>query len=102
MVKTTVKHGGGSVMVLGCISAFRARDLVFIDSTTTKEVYLRILKESLHKSAEKVGILQLYKFYQDNDPKHSAFVVKEWLLYNCLKVIKTLEQTPNLNPIENL
>ncbi|GFY13649.1 transposable element Tcb2 transposase [Trichonephila clavipes] len=39
---------------------------------------------------------------QDNDPKHTAFVVKEWLLYHCWNQLNTPPQFPDLNVIENL
>ncbi|GFV87270.1 transposable element Tcb2 transposase [Trichonephila clavipes] len=39
---------------------------------------------------------------QDNDPKHTAFVVKEWLLYHCRNQLNTPPQSPDLNVIENL
>ncbi|GFT26609.1 transposable element Tcb2 transposase [Trichonephila clavipes] len=39
---------------------------------------------------------------QDNDPKHTAFVVKEWLLYHCRNQLNTPPQSPELNVIENL
>ncbi len=66
-----------------------------------KHMYKDILEKNLKKSAEKLGILSTYKFYQDNDPKHKSMLVKEWLLYNCPKVIATPAQSPDLNPIEN-
>lgn len=101
-LKPTVKHGGGHVMVWGCISAKGMGNLVFIDGIMNKEQYLRILRENLRQSAERMGVLRSFKFYQDNDPKHKAHVVREWLLYNCPKVIQTPAQSPDLNPIENL
>ncbi|GFY34676.1 uncharacterized protein TNCV_1373671 [Trichonephila clavipes] len=39
---------------------------------------------------------------QDNDPKHTAFVVKEWLLCHCRNKHNTPPQSPDLNVIENL
>ncbi|GFX39107.1 transposable element Tcb1 transposase [Trichonephila clavipes] len=39
---------------------------------------------------------------QDNDPKHTAFVVKEWLLYHGRNKHNTPPQSPDLNVIENL
>ena len=50
-----------------------------------KNVYLNILKDNLHKSAMRMGIQSTFKYYQDNDPKHKARVVQEYLLYNCLQ-----------------
>ena len=48
--------------------------------------------------------MESFHFYQNNDPKHTelAEVVKEWLLYNCPRVVKTPSQSPDLNIIENL
>ncbi|GFW21422.1 transposable element Tcb1 transposase [Trichonephila clavipes] len=37
-----------------------------------------------------------------NDPKHTAFVVKEWLFYHCQNKHNTPPQSPDLNVIENL
>ena len=55
-------------MVWGCMSAYGVGELVFIDEYMDKLKYLQILKENLKKSAENMGILDTYKFYQDNDP----------------------------------
>ncbi|GFS76669.1 transposable element Tcb1 transposase [Trichonephila clavipes] len=38
---------------------------------------------------------------QDNDPKHTAFVV-EWLLYHCRNQLNILPQSPDLNVIDHL
>ncbi len=65
-------------------------------------MYINILRENLHTSAEKMGIRRTFKFYQDNDPKHKAYKTHEWLLYNCPKVLETPPQSPDINPIENL
>lgn len=43
-VKPTVKHGGGSVMVWGCMSASGVGNLAFIDGIMDRYVYLSILK----------------------------------------------------------
>lgn len=101
-INSTVKHGGKSVMVWGAMGYNGVGDLVFIDTTMNKEVYLNILKNNLVSSAEKLGVSNNYCFYQDNDPKHTALDVRLWLLYNCPKVLKTPPQSPDLNPIEHL
>ncbi len=72
----------------------------FIEGNTDKRMYKDILEKNLRRSAEKLGILSTYKFYQDNDAKHKSMLVKECLLYNCPKVIATPAQSPDLNPIE--
>jgi len=42
------------------------------------------------------------RLQQDNDPKHTARVFREWLLYNVRKQLKTPPQLPDLNPTEHL
>lgn len=98
----TVKHGGGNVMVWGCIAAGGAGKLEFIESNMDKHLYLKILKENLKQSAEQLGLdKNNFLFQQDNDPKHTSYLVKEWLLYNC-KQLHTPPQSPDLNPIEHV
>lgn len=101
-LRPTVKHGGGHVMVWGACSAGGVGKLHFVEGNMDKIQYLNILKANLKQSAEKLGIEDSFHFYQDNDPKHTALIVKEWLLYNCPRVIKTPPQSPDLNIIENL
>lgn len=98
----TVKHGGGGVMVWGCMAASGVGYLAFIDGIMDHRKYIDLLKQNLQPSAEKLGLSNRFKFYQDNDPKHSAINTKLLLLYNCPKIIKTPPQSPDLNPIEHL
>jgi len=98
----TVKHGGGSVLVWGCFSSHGVGKLVFIDGIMDHKMYINILKENLKKSAEDMGIGQHFYFQQDNDPKHTAYNTKMWLLYNVPKQFSTPPQSPDMNPIENL
>ncbi|GFV74952.1 transposable element Tc1 transposase [Trichonephila clavipes] len=51
-MRGTVKHGGGSIM------------------------------NNLIQRASKLGLDGSFTFQQDNDPKHTVRVVREWLLYN--------------------
>lgn len=101
-LKPTVKHGGGSVMVWGSFSASGPGALHFIDGIMNQHVYLDILKLNLPLSVQKLGLSDRWKFYQDNDPKHKAYWVRSWLLYNCPHVMETPPQSPDINPIENL
>lgn len=98
----TVKHGGGGVLVWGCMAASGVGELVFIEEIMDKMLYLNILKNNLSKSAEKLGLAGNYYFQQDNDPKHTAHIVREWILYNTPHTLKTPPQSPDLNPIEHL
>ena len=61
-----------------------------------------ILKKNLQESAEKLAIKDDFIFQQDNDPKHTARIVKEYLLYHVPRRLQTPPQSPDLNPIEHL
>ena len=41
----TVKHGGGGIMIWGCMVASRVGRLTFIDSTLNHMGYLNVLKK---------------------------------------------------------
>lgn len=98
----TVKHGGGNIMVWGCMSAHGVGKLHFVEGNMDQYQYIEILKKNLHSSADKMGLSGNFVFQQDNDPKHSAMNTKLWLLYNTPKYVKTPPQSPDLNPIEHL
>lgn len=98
----TVKYGGGSVMVWGCMSASGVGKLVFIDGKMDQYVYKNILEENLLASARKLNIEADWIFQHDNDPKHTARSVKNWLAANVDSVLEWPPQSPDLNPIEHL
>lgn len=98
----TVKYGGGSVMVWGCMSANGVGKLRFVETNMDRFVYLDILKSSLQDSATMLGLSGAWYFQQDNDPRHTSHIVKEWLLYNVPKQLHSPPQSPDLNPIEHL
>ncbi|CAK9809367.1 Transposable element Tc1 transposase [Anthophora plagiata] len=52
----TVKHGGGGVLVWGCMSASGVGKLKFIETIMDQHVYLDILRENLKSSAEKLNL----------------------------------------------
>jgi len=77
-------------------------NLVFIDGIMNHSLYLNILKNNLKLSAQNLGIGNNFIFNHDNDPKHTALNVRLWCLYNCLQVLKTPPQSPDLNAIEHI
>lgn len=91
-------------MVWSCITYEGVGWFVDIgDETMKKEDYLKILKTDL------INTLKSYKlreddieFMQDNDPKHTAGIVKTWLASRKFSVMTWPANSPDLNPIENM
>lgn len=101
-LRPTVKHGGGSVMVWGCFGAKGVGNLEFIEGNMTGVSYTGILNRNLFESGRKVGLGRRFTFQQDNDPKHTSKVAKEFFKINKVKVLDWCPQSPDLNPIEHL
>jgi len=101
-IQPTVKHGGGHVMVWGCMSYNGVGNLAFIEGIMNAQMYIDVLRDNLQQSAIKLGIQETFQFQQDNDPKHTAKKTREWLLQNVPKQLFTPPQSPDVNPIENL
>ncbi len=69
-VLPTVKHGGGGVMVWGCMSAAGTGELQFIEGTMNANMYCDTLKQSRIPSLQR--LCRRAVFQHDNDPKHTS------------------------------
>ena len=102
-VKETVKHGGGSVMVWGCMTWCGPGFICKIDGATDQYLYKEIFEDDLIKTIEWYGLNPHQVIFQhDNDPKHRAKSVQDWLKNQPFDVLQWPPQSPDLNPIEHL
>ena len=101
--RKTVKGGGGSVMVWGCISRNSVGPLIEIQGTLDASRYISMILEPFLKywrsfrRARKKAI-----FMHDNAPCHRARKVTAWLGRKRIKILTWPPQSPDLNPIENV
>ena len=98
----TAKHGGGNVKCWACFSSSGVGRSIFIDGNMTGESYREILENNLLRSVEKLDMSDDWIFQHDNDPKHRAAIVANWLNRNGLERLHWPSFSPDLNPIEHL
>ena len=101
--KAAFKQGGGKgVMIWGCFSSISGLGPLFqINGIMDRFVYRDILEKQMVPFADDSMPLR-WQFQQDNDPKHTSKLIKNWFNTNQISLLKWPANSPDLNPIENL
>jgi hypothetical protein len=103
LVEGTVKFGGGSVMIWGCMMWDGVGYACKIDGKMDANLYCQILQEDMQKSLDYYGrSCDDTIFQQDNDPKHTSKMAKKWFSDHNIEVLPWPAQSPDMNPIEHL
>jgi len=102
-VTSTVKFGGGSIMVWGCFTTHGVGFMTRIDGGMDAALYCNILDDELKRTVEYYGMDEEKLIFQhDNDPKHTAHKTVEKLQELGYSTLFWPAQSPDLNPIEHL
>jgi transposase len=91
------------VHVWGGISRKGATAVCIFEGIMTAPLYCDILERTLLPFIqEKFPPPSSYRFMQDNDPKHTSCVAKDFFTSKSINWWRTPPESPNMNPIENL
>ena len=101
----SVKHGAGNVMVCGCFGAVKVGDLYKVKGVLNKEGYHSILQRHAIPYGQRL-IGANFLLQQDDDPKHTSKLCKNYLgkmqSAGILSVMEWPAHSPDLNAIELL
>ena len=101
-VQATVQHGGGGIMVWGCISRKGMGILEKVNGRLDGNGYIYILENALVPTRDMLSMPRRWIFQQDNATCHTSKLVKQWFKDENITVMNWPVQSPDLNPIENM
>jgi hypothetical protein len=98
-----VKHGGGKVIVWGCITYNGVGRLERINGIMDRHYYVDILRRSMFGTLDDFKIAKTdFVFQHDNDPKHKSKYTTRFLDSNAILVLPWPPNSPDMSPIENV
>lgn len=101
-VKQMIKHGGGTVMVWGCMTSSGFGRLCLVAGRMNAEQYVSILEDGLLGTLNNQNLdMSNLIFRQDNDPKHKSKRAMAWLRDQGFDILDWPPNSPNMNIIEN-
>lgn len=68
----SMRHGGGSIMLMGCLSSAVIGKMVSIYGKMDGTIYRTAREENMLQSAKHLILGWRLNFKQDNDPKHTT------------------------------
>ncbi|KAG0976309.1 hypothetical protein G6F28_012697 [Rhizopus arrhizus] len=102
-VQHIIKHGGGSLILWGCLTWYGVGYLSNIKGSVNSDFYIGILEDELMKTIDWYDLQnEDIVFQQDNASTHTAKKISKWLENNNITVLRWPPHSPDLNPIENL
>ena len=78
-VQPTVRHGGGGIMVWGCINSRGVDCISKVEGSLNGEIFIDVLKNGLIPSQNMLSLPDGWIFQQDNATCHTSRFVKQWL-----------------------
>lgn len=79
-------------MLWGCISSKGVGNLVVAGGIMYQYAYKQLFRENLEEPANKMSIWEIFKLFQNSDPKRKTHIVRSLLLFNYPKVIEMVAQ----------